>query len=352
MPQDLPDQTLDAPLREVGREAAPATGDDAGATQTADEDAPPISRDAWHARLDAHGDMHGYHERLGARHGALYTEDSETLLVTFEEAGAIRAHGQPATLPFGLTVAGREGWSQLCLYSEGDTWFRDEAVYAYIDRLIDEGFFFEFERVVFYGAGACGYAACAYSVAAPGAIVVAVQPQATLDPAVAEWDSRFLNMRGTDFTSRFGYAPAMMEAAAQGFILYDPKVKEDAMHAALFTRDGVEKLRCRHFGADLEKVLMERDMVVPLLRAAGRGTLGRGVFAELWRNRREHLPYLRRLVVTLENQERYMLSGLVARMALSRRNAPRFRKALTLAETQLAKSGRHLPAPRTVPSEA
>tara|TARA_B100001167_G_scaffold183194_1_gene141548 strand:+ start:282 stop:1433 length:1152 start_codon:yes stop_codon:yes gene_type:complete len=350
MPQDLPDQTIDAAGPDAARGAeAPAEADAQRGTE--DDDAP-ITPEAWHARLDAHGEMHGYHERLGARHGALYTEDSETLLVTFEDAGAIRANGDAATLPFGLTVAGREGWSQLCLYSEGDTWFRDEALYAFFDRLIDEGFFFEFERVVFYGAGACAYAACAYSVAAPGAIVVAVQPQATLDPTVAEWDSRFLRMRGTDFTSRFGYAPAMMEAAAKGFVLYDPNVKEDAMHAALFTREGVEKLRCTYLGTDLEPALTQMDMLVPLLRAAGRGTLTRAVFADLWRRRRDYVPYLRRLVVTLESRERPMLAGLAARAVLSRRNGPRFRKALKTAEAQLAKADRSLPHARTLPPEA
>jgi hypothetical protein len=50
------------------------------------------------------------------------------------------------------------------------------------------GFFDDFDQVVFYGAGQCGYAAAAFSVATPGATVVAIQPQATLDPRVTEWD--------------------------------------------------------------------------------------------------------------------------------------------------------------------
>ena len=108
------------------------------------------------------------------------------------------------------------------MVAEGQSWFRDPAVFAYFDRLVDDGFFDEFERVIFYGAGPCGYAAAAYSVAAPGATVVAVQPQATLDPRMTEWDDRFVEMRRTSFTDRYGYAPDMLDAADQAFVLYDP----------------------------------------------------------------------------------------------------------------------------------
>ena len=60
-------------------------------------------------------------------------------------------------------------WSHMALISDSDTWFRDPAVYGWFDRLVDEGFFDEFDRVLFYGAGPCGYAAAAFSVSAPGA---------------------------------------------------------------------------------------------------------------------------------------------------------------------------------------
>ena len=49
----------------------------------------------------------------------------------------------------------------------------------------------------------------------PGATVVAVQPQATLDPRVTVWDSRHRKMRRADFTSRYGYAPDVLVIAEQ-----------------------------------------------------------------------------------------------------------------------------------------
>ena len=45
----------------------------------------------------------------------------------------------------------RHGWSHLCLISDGDTWFRDRKIWGYFDRLIDDGFFEDFDQVIFYG---------------------------------------------------------------------------------------------------------------------------------------------------------------------------------------------------------
>ncbi|MGD9919212.1 MAG: phosphoadenosine phosphosulfate reductase, partial [Paenirhodobacter sp.] len=138
----------------------------------------------WLHRIEDLGDAEGYYEPLGARHHALFADRGPVLLVTFESLEAVRAHGEEE-LPLGFTLAESVGHSSLTLISQGETWFRDRAVYAYLDRLVDEAFFEDFDRVVFYGAGAGGYAATAFSVVAPGATVIALAPQATLDPRIA-----------------------------------------------------------------------------------------------------------------------------------------------------------------------
>ncbi|MEJ6745505.1 MAG: hypothetical protein QNK98_01850 [Yoonia sp.] len=51
--------------------------------------------------------------------------------------------------------------------------------------MIDDGFFEDFYNVLFYGTHGGTYAAAAYSVAAPGCTVLALRPQATLDPRIA-----------------------------------------------------------------------------------------------------------------------------------------------------------------------
>ena len=109
--------------------------------------------------------------------------------------------------------------------------------------LVYDEFFDDFNQVVFYGAGPRGYAAAAFSVAAPGATIAAPQPQATLDPRVTEWDDRHLKIRRTHFTSLYGYAPDMLDAAKQAYVIYDPYERLDAAHAAMFTRSNVKTPR-------------------------------------------------------------------------------------------------------------
>lgn len=277
----------------------------------------------------------GFHRELGARHVAGYVDDKPTLIVTFETLQGIQTLSAEAQ-PMGWDLARSLGWSHLGVISDGDTWFRDPEIYAFFDRLIDEGFFEEFDNVVFYGAGPCGYAAAAFSVAAPGATVVAVQPQATLDPRVTEWDDRFLEQRRLCFTDRFGYAPDMLDAAAQAFVLYDPQQTLDAMHAALFTRPNVTKLRMANMGGALQSQLLSMEILFPILQGAGEGTLDSTSFAELYRARRNHPPYLRGLIAKMDVAERPWLATMICRNVVSRMNAPRIKRRLEALEKAAA----------------
>ena len=199
-----------------------------------------LNWEAWCDKLNDLAGDDGYCEPLGPDHAALLIEKKPTLLVTFETRPGIEA-GQQMGQPMAWPLTEALGWSHMALFADHETWFRDPHVYAYFDRLIDEGFFEEFDEVIFYGAGSCGYAACAFSVAAPGARVLALQPQATMDPRRAGWDTRFAHARRLDFTQRFGYAPDMLAAADHAWIAYNPQNTFDAMHASLLAGEPLGK---------------------------------------------------------------------------------------------------------------
>ena len=269
----------------------------------------------------------GFHQNLGPRHFAAFVEGSSVLLVTFETMQGMHALSERAQ-PLGWEMVRDHGWSHLCFVSDGDTWFRQQSVYRYTDRLIDDGFFDGFDKVIFYGAGPCGYAAAAFSVASPGATVVVIQPQATLDPRVTEWDDRFTDMRRTDFTSRYGYAPDMLDAAESAFVLYDPYERLDAMHAALFTRPNVTKLRLPRMGDAIQTDLLEMEWLSDLLGNAVEGTLDTHKFAQLYRARREYPPYLRNLMAALDRGGRDRLLWALCTNVTTRMRAPRFARKL------------------------
>ncbi len=286
-----------------------------------------LSEGDWTTKLAEIAEQHGYFETLGSRHFAAFVEEKPILLVTFETVQGIRALDHEAQ-PLGWEMVKALGWSHLAIVSDGDTWFREDRVYAYFDRLVDDGFFDEFERVIFYGAGPCGYAAAAYSVAAPGSTVVAIQPQATLAPGVTEWDDRFFEQRRLDFTTRYGYGPDMLDAAEKAFIIYDPSVTLDAMHAALYTRPNVMKFPMRYMGATIQTHLMEMQLLYRILAHAGSGKLTRSKFARLARARRDYPPYLRNLLARLDLEDRALLTQILCKNVTSRMKAPKFARRL------------------------
>lgn len=269
-----------------------------------------LSKSEWLDQASATFAHRGQFTALGKRHWSLFSQGSSTLLVTFETIQGIQALSSKAH-PLGWDMVSEHGWSHLGLISDGDTWFRDQDVYAYFDEMVDSAFFDEFDHVVFYGSGPCGYAAAAYSVVAPGARVLAIQPQATLDPSVTGWDERFSEHRRMCFTDRYGYAPDMLEAAGRAYIIYTPQEREDAMHAALFTRPNVTKLRLNNMGGALQVDLLQMGLIQTLIDLAARGRLTPSRFAALARARRDHLPYLRRVLARLELEERSELKRIL-----------------------------------------
>ncbi len=294
--------------------------------------------ESWRARLEEIGEALGYFQPLGADHAALFVDDGPVLLVGFDTMEGART-ATPDRMPAGHALARAQGWSYLGLLADGPTWWRDHHVWGFFDRLVDDAFFEDFDRVVFYGADMGGYAAAAFSVAAPGATVLAIRPQATLDPRRAEWDNRFVAHRRLDFTSRYGFAPDMVEGAGAVFVLYDPDRAPEAMHAALFARPHVTLLRCRHMGGRPEAELARMGILDELLRRAGAGTLTAGDFHRLHRARRDHLPYLLRLLQRLAARKRHGLTARLARWALDRQDHPRLREMKETAERLHAADG-------------
>ncbi|SLN29404.1 hypothetical protein AQS8620_00908 [Aquimixticola soesokkakensis] len=327
MPELMPDQTH-------------ARMSDAKQALTADPSE--MTFDEWLAAVEELGEDRGFFEPLGPDHSAVFTDEGDCLLVTFESVDDMMVRSEDG-LPLGFALADPHGWSQLTLFSHDQTqrpsWFRHRAIYGFLDRLTDEDFFDRYQKVVFYGSGAAGYAAAAYSVAAPGATVVALAPQATQAALLASWDHRHPKARAMDFSSRYGFAPDMVEAAQSAFVFFDPLVAEDAMHAALFARPHVTLKPCRFFGERLEEAFIDMDILGPLLKAAMDDRLTLPLINKLLRRRKGQTIYHNEMLKSLRQSDRPALVAHLARFVLTRRNAPRYRRALQQARTELSAKG-------------
>ena len=281
--------------------------------------------------------------RVGDRHLVQFVPGDATLLVSFEEGAEVerRDGGQP----WARQMAAKRGYATMSVVSDGRTWFRDRRLAAFFDEMTDEDLFDAFEQVVFAGGGAAGYAAAAYSVAAPGATVFAVQPIATLSREDAPWEARFRSARALDWR-RYGYAPDMIQAARRVFVLSDPTEPLDAMHASLFRGPHVTHLRAGHAGSDVRARLISVGILDRLVAGAAAGALTPARFAQLWRGRRRDLGWLQGVLRKLDRLDRPWLTGLFARHMAGRHDSAPARRRLTDARMRLAAEGRELPGDR------
>ncbi len=233
----------------------------------------------WLDTLEDVAEEHGYFEPLGPDHQAVFLAAGPKLLVSFEDAETICR--SPSGEPRSFAFARDHGWSVLSIISNTESWFRHPAIYQFFDKLTDDGTFDGFDDILFFGAGGAGYAAAAFSVAAPGARVLALRPQATLSASVTGWDTRYVAHRRHDFETRYGFAPDMIDAADAAFVVYSPMQKADAIHAALYTRKNVTPLRVPGMGGRIEGGLETMGVLDDIILAAMQGSLNTASFRRI-----------------------------------------------------------------------
>lgn len=294
----------------------------------------PVTKSDWRDALRQLGDAEGFYEELGDKHTALHIKRGDTLIVTFENLDHVFEDGE-GKMPWGFDFVTKRGWSMLGMMAHDWTWYRDEDVYAFFDRLKSTGFFEGFERVVFYGASMGGYAAAAFSAACPGATVVAISPQATLSRADASWETRYRKAWKRDFSTQYGYAPDMVQTAEKVFLFYDPFAPLDAMHAALFRGDNVVKLRCRYFGHRIASMWIRLGILKPIVEQSIAGTLTEAAFYKMLRGRREDARFQREMLDRLDKKGRPWLIVRYCEAVLARRGGPKFRQAMKAARKKM-----------------
>ncbi|MBF9058849.1 phosphoadenosine phosphosulfate reductase [Rhodobacterales bacterium HKCCSP123] len=283
-----------------------------------------LSQADWLARLARIGQGHGFFERLGAEQMALFVQEGDTLVVSFDRAARVFSE-EADGLPPGFEAVRKREWSLLSILSLGDRWFRSADLADFFDRLSDDGFFGSFEKVIFLGFGpANGHAACAYSSAAPGASVLASAPAATLDPERAGFERRFLADRRQDF-GRYGDAPALLSAAGDAVILYDPADPVSGAHAAQFRGAAVTLAPLRFTGAAPHGLIKAGGLLFPFLRTLAKGRLTRARVAEMVRPvRRADAAYLWRLARIAQSQGQFDRARRVADYAADVTGEDRF----------------------------
>ncbi len=265
--------------------------------------------------------------RESADHSFLYIPRGDTLVVTFDNLDIAMTKREDRR-PWGFSFIEKQGWSMLGVMANGWTWYRDLWVSEQFDDLAQSGFFKGFRRVVFYGASMGGYAACAFSGACPGASVLAISPQSTLDRSLVPFETRYRTAWGRDFSGPYGDAAQVSGAAERVTILFDPYEPLDAGHVARFTGANVLKLRAPLLGHRLGSSLQQMGILAPITLGALNGTLTEAEFYRILRARKGFTRYQKELFQRALDKGHVTLARRKGRFVLTRGDNRHIRKKL------------------------
>lgn len=289
---------------------------------------PPGVDDGWDSIAQGLAGDEGFYRPGVAGHSFLFIPRSEKVLVVTFDNLDITMTKRADRRPWGFKFIQDQGWSMLGVLAGGWTWYREPWVWQQFDDLRASGFFKRFGRVVFYGASMGGYAAAAFSPAAPGADVVAISPQSTLDKAVVPWETRYKVAWDRDFTGPYGDAAEVSRAARRVSILYDPYEPLDAAHAARFTHANVMRLRTPLLGHRLGSSLNQMGILSPIILGALSGDLTEAGFYRLLRARKDFPRYQRELFLRAVDRGHADLARRLARHVLAKGENRAIRKEL------------------------
>ncbi len=287
----------------------------------------PAEDESWAALAKTLAGADGF-VRDNGDHSFLYMPRSkDTLVVTFDNLD-IAMEKRKDRRPWGFSFIEKQGWSMLGVMANGWTWYRDPWVWAQFDDLARSGFFKQFKRVVFYGASMGAYAACAFVPACPGADVVAISPQSTLDKSLVPWETRYKTAWNRDFSGPYGDASKVSTAAGRVILLYDPYEPLDAGHADRFTAPNVVKLRAPLLGHRLGSSLQQMGILSPIVLAALGGTLTEPQFYSALRARKTFGRYQKELFKRAVDTGHPDLARRLGRWVLTRGDNRYIRKGL------------------------
>jgi hypothetical protein len=215
-----------------------------------------------------------------------FTPAGGELVVSFD---ADNSNPNPSHLPWLHKPFRDEGLAVLGVKMKRADWFRGEALHDFFQSQDFHHLVGAYDKVLFTGSAMGGFAALTFST--PGALVVAHNPQTTLDPQLTPWDTRFPDARQLDWSGRFARAEEGARQAARVFVTYDPFDAIDSRHVDRLDPANLVRLKAPLLGTPLPGFLRRIGLLAELVPLALSGELT----AEWWhaaiRKRRELARY-------------------------------------------------------------
>jgi len=271
----------------------------------------------------------------GSENALLFEPRSKRLIVSFDNISIVREEGQ--RWPWGFKVMTQDmNCSVLGVMGTQRNWFRQEFVHDAFEALRDQGFFEQFDEILFYGASMGGFAALVYSQCAPGANVLAIAPQSTLDRDILPNDNRWGWTARLDWKGRFNDAADVVSTARDVTIISDPYFAPDVDQVRRIKGDNINRLKAPFMGHQLPNAFHLMEMLKPLLYAGAGGTLTPQLYYKLFRARRDLPRYQHDILMHAEARGKLRSAIRVCEYTLKKRNAKNIARSLERLKGELA----------------
>lgn len=233
----------------------------------------------------------GFFEK-NLRHSLMFVKrPSDRLLVTFDNLSNVN-DDSVLREPWAYKFAADGGFAHLGVLAHVSDWYRDADLIRRFEGLVAQGFFEGYTRVVFAGVSMGGYAALAFSSLVPGAHVVAINPQSTLDPDLVPWETRYQSGQRQDWTLPLADAASLTQGAGRVNIFYDPYFELDQHHIDRFGGDNIRIFKCWFSNHKTAVMLRKIGALKPVMTHCIMDELTEPGFYSLYRGRR-YLPWYR-----------------------------------------------------------
>ena len=294
------------------------------------DDTPAVPR--WFDELRPGGEGEGFMERH-LRHSLMFVRRPvNRLLVTFDNLSNVN-DTSPDREPWAFKFARDTNVSHLGVMAHVADWYRDAELIARFEKLRDDGFFDGYDRVVFAGVSMGGYAAIAFGSLVPGAHVMSVNPQSTLDTRLVPWETRYEGGRRQDWTLPLSDAAELTGGLGRVNIFYDPYHALDKQHVNRFEGDNIRVFNCRYSVHKTAVFLRKIDALKPVMHSVLFDELTEAEFYRLYRGRR-NLPWFKGSVAAyFKEKGRDELADRFA-MAFRKRLRAKARREARADETQ------------------
>ena len=271
----------------------------------------------------------------GEENAVMFAPRSKRLVVAFDNISIAREEGQ--RWPWGFKALWQDmGCSVLGVMGVQRNWFRHDFVHDTFETLRDQGFFEQFDEVLFYGASMGGFAALVYQQCAPGANVLAIAPQSTLNRDILPNEDRWGWTTKLDWEGRFNDAAGATATAGEVIILADPYYKPDYDQVSRITGDNVTWLHTPFMGHQLPNAFVVMNIMKELLYAAVGGTLTPKLFYKLFRARNDLPRFQHDLLMEAEKRGKLRSAIRICEYTLKKRKAGNIRRTLGKLQDRLA----------------